>query len=329
MNRILQKLSPLLWAMVSTLTLSLAPFSLSAQESYPTRPLTLVVGFPPGGPNDILGRQIAKALTQRLNQPVEVINQPGDSGNQASAAVAHAKPDGYTLLLIGPANAINASLFQSLSFNFQRDIVPVGGLTREALVLVVHPSVPVNTVNEFISYAKSGAKITMASTGKSSSPHVAGLMFNRMAGLQLPIVHFNGGGPALKNMIEGNTTQMMFEPISAAIEPIKGGKLRALGLTTTNTSTALPNTPPIATFLPGYEASAVTGIGVPNGTPLEIVVRLNREINAALTDPSTRIQFLNSGGEPLAGSPSEFSELINSEIKKWGDVLKAAGIKTE
>ena len=329
MDQSLRKLPFPICVLALTIHFFIAAFPAVAQEHYPDRPLTLVVGFPPGGPNDILGRQIANALAERLHQPIRIINQPGNSGNQATASVAQSNPDGYTLLLIGPANAINASLYRSPSFDFQRDIVPVAGLTREALVMVVQPTLPVNTVAEFIIYAKNNPQLTMASTGKNSSPYVAGLMFNRMAGLQLPIVHFNGGGPALKNMIEGSTTQMMFEPISAAIEPLRGGKLRALGLTTLNTSSALPNTPPIADTLSGYEASAVTGIGVPKGTPDEIVARLNREINAALSDPPVRTRFLNSGGEPLSGNPAEFSQLINGEINKWGAVLKAAGIKAE
>jgi tripartite-type tricarboxylate transporter receptor subunit TctC len=289
----------------------------------------LVVGFAPGGPNDIQGRQIAKALAYRLKQPVNVLNQAGNSGNPASAAVASAAPDGYTLLLIGPANAINASLFPDLPFNFRRDIVPVAGITREPLVLVVHPSVPVRSVAEFISYAKSGASITMASTGNGSAPHVSGLLFNRTASLELPILHFGGGGPALVDIIGGGKTQMMFEPMSAAIEPVKAGKLRALGVTTAETSQALPGVPTIAATLPGYEASAVTGIGVPRGTPQDIVDRLNREINAALADPDVRALFTDGGGEPLSGNSATFAQLVFGEIDKWAVVVKAAGIKAK
>ena len=309
--------------------MALTPLAASAQGDYPNRPLTLVVGFAPGGPNDIQGRQIAKALAQRLQQPVNVMNQAGNSGNPASAAVAAAAPDGYTLLLIGPANAINASLFPDLPFNFRRDIIPVAGITREPLVLVVHPSVPARSVAEFIAHAKSGASITMASTGNGSAPHVSGLLFNRTAGLELPIVHFGGGGPALVDIIGGGKTQMMFEPMSAAIEPVKAGKLRALGVTTAVTSAALPGVPTIAATLPGYEASAVTGIGVPTGTPQHIVERLNRDINAALADPDVRALFTDGGGEPLSGNAATFAQLVFGEIDKWAVVVKAAGIKAK
>jgi tripartite-type tricarboxylate transporter receptor subunit TctC len=314
--------------LVILLLASLAPMT-SAQTNYPNRPLTLVVGFPPGGPNDILGRQVAQALTQRLGQPVQVVNQGGGSGNPASATVARAAPDGYTLLLVGPANAINVTLYPKQPFDFRRDIVPVAGITREALVMVVHPSVAVASVVEFIAQAKSGAQLTMASTGNGSSPHVTGLLFNRTAGIELPIVHFAGGGPALADMIAGGKTQMMFEPISAAIAPVRTGKLRALGVTTAHGSPALPGVPPIADTLPGYEASAVTGIGVPKGTPQDIVERLNREVNAVMADPQVRSFFTESGGEPLSGSPAEFAKLVFGEIDKWAAVIKAAGIKAE
>ncbi len=313
----------------ATILLLLTPRAAYAQGDYPNRPLTLVVGFAPGGPNDIQGRQIAQALEHRLHQPVNVVNQAGGSGNPASAAVASSAPDGYTLLLIGPANAINASLFPDLPFNFRRDIVPVAGITREPLVLLVHPSVPAHSVAEFIAYAKSGASITMASTGNGSAPHVSGLLFNRTTGLEMPIVHFGGGGPALVDIIGGGKTHMMFEPMSAAIEPVKAGKLRALGVTTALTSSALPGIPTIAATLPGYEASAVTGIGVPRGTPQDIVERLNREVNAALADPDVRALFTNGGGEPLSGSPSTFAQLVFGEIEKWAVVVKAAGIRAK
>lgn len=318
-----------LHTVAATILLAGTALVASAQADYPNRPLTLVVGFAPGGPNDILGRQLAKALAQRLRQPVEVVNQAGGSGNPASAAVARATPDGYTLLLIGPANAINASLFLNLPFDFRRDIVPVAGITREALVMVVHPSLPARSVAEFIAYAKSGATLAMASTGNGSAPHVSGLLFNRTAGLDLPIVHFAGGGPALLDMISGGRTQMMFEPMSAAIAPVRAGKLRALGVTTTLASPALPGVPAIAATLPGYEASAVTGIGVPRGTAQDIVERLNREVNAVLADPQVRVLFTDGGGEPLAGSPATFAQLVFGEIDKWAAVMKAAGVKAE
>lgn len=329
MNSVRQKLTTHLLTVALSAWLAGLSFMANAQADYPNRPLTLVVGFAPGGPNDILGRQLATALTQRLGQPVVVVNQAGGSGNPASAAVARAAPDGYTLLLIGPSNAINASLNPHPGFDFRRDIVPVAGITREALVMVVHPSLPVRSVAEFIDHVQRGASITMASTGKGSAPHVTGLLFNRTAGIELPIAHFGGGGPALADMVSGGKTQMMFEPLSAAIAPVRAGQLRALGVTTAQASAALPGVPTIAATLPGFEASAVTGIGVPRGTPQAIVDRLSREVNAVMSDPQSRALFKDSGGEPLAGSPSEFAQRVFGEIDKWASVIQAAGIKAD
>jgi tripartite-type tricarboxylate transporter receptor subunit TctC len=295
-------------------------------QNYPAKPVTIIVGFAAGGPNDILGRLIAKALSERMGQPFEVANKPGQSSNLATEAVVKAAPDGHTLLLIGPANAINSSLFTSLSFNFRKDIVPVAGITREALVLVVHPSVAANNVAEFVALAKARpGGIRMASAGIGSSPHVSGLLFNKMTGLDLPIVHFAGGGPALKDLIAGQT-QMMFEPMSASIEPVKSGKLRALAVTTATRSSALPDIPTVADTVPGYEASAVTGIGAPAGTPAAIVEKLNREINAALADPKFAAELAKTGGAPLKGSSAEFAKLIEGEIDKWAVVVRAAGV---
>lgn len=277
--------------------LSIAALASSVQiapaQTYPNKPVTLMVGFPPGGPNDILGRIIATALSERLGQPFEVVNKAGSSGNIATEAVAKAAPDGYTLLLIGPANAINTSLYAKLSFDFKKDIVPVAGITREPLVLVVHPSVAAKSVAEFVALAKADpSKFKMASTGNGSSPHVSGLLFKKMTGLDLPIVHFAGGGPALKNLIAGET-QMMFEPMSASIAPVKSGKLRALAVTTAKRSDALPGIPTVGESVPGYEASAVTGLGVPAGTPSAIVEKLNKEMNAALADPKVAARLAN------------------------------------
>ncbi|MBX9758145.1 MAG: tripartite tricarboxylate transporter substrate binding protein [Beijerinckiaceae bacterium] len=317
-------------ALASALAAAATAFSPVAQaQTYPSKPVTLMVGFAEGGPNDILGRLIARALTDRLGQPVQVVNKPGASGNLATDAVAKAAPDGHTLLLIGPANAINTSLFANLTFDFRKDIAPVAGITREALVLVVHPSVPATNVAEFIAYAKAQpGKLKMASTGNGSSPHVSGVLFNRMAGLDLEIVHFAGGGPALKNIIAGET-QMMFEPMSASIEPVKAGQLRALAVTTAARAPALPQTPPVGETVPGYEASAVTGIGAPGGTPQAIIDRLNREMNAALADPRVAGELAATGGTPLPGTPADFRVLIEGEIEKWSSVVKAAGISAK
>ena len=296
-------------------------------QSYPSHPIQLMVGFPAGGPNDILGRLIGQWLSQRLGQPVIVENRPGASGNIATLDVARAPADGYTLLLVGPANAINPSLPQNPDFNFLRDIAPIAAITREPLVMLVHPSVPANTVAEFIAYAKANpAGVTMASTGQGSSPHVTGLLFRMMTGLELAVVHYAGGGPALKALIEGQA-QIMFEPISASIEPIRSGRLRALAVTTATRSQALPEIPALAEVVAGFEASAVTGIGAPAGTPADIIDRLNREINAAFSDPVMRARLLDTGGAVLAGSPGDFARLMTGETAKWARVIKASGGK--
>jgi tripartite-type tricarboxylate transporter receptor subunit TctC len=302
---------------------------MAAAQAYPAQPVRLVVGFPAGGPNDILGRLIALWLSDRLGQPFVVENRPGGSGNIATAAVVRAPADGYTLLLVGPANAIGASLYPNLGFNFLRDIAPVAGITREPLVMVVHPSVPVTSIAQFIAHAKANAgTITMASTGNGSSPHVAGELFKMMTGLNLPVVHYAGGGPALKAMIDGQA-QVMFEPMSAAIEPIRSGKLRPLAVTTTARATALPDVPAIADAVPGYEASAVTGIGVPSRTPADIVATLNTAINAAFADPVMRARLADTGGTLLAGSPAEFGRLLAEETETWAQVVKFSGAKPD
>ena len=296
-------------------------------ESYPTRPIHFVVGFPAGGPNDILARLMGQWLSERLGQPVIVENRPGASGNIATEAVVRAPADGYTLLMVGPANAINASLNDELRFNFLRDIAPVAAITREPLVMLIHPSVPANSVPEFIAYAKSNpGKITMASTGTGSSPHVSGLLFTMMTGVDLGIAHYAGGGPALKGLIEGQV-QMMFEPMSASIAPIRAGKLRPLAVTTTARAAVLPEILSLGDFVPGYEASAVTGIGVPTDTAAEIIDRLNGEINAAFRDPAMKARLGETGGTALAGSPADFGRLMAEETEKWAKVIKYAGAK--
>lgn len=303
--------------------------SMSHAQSYPTKPVRFVIGFPAGGPNDILGRIIAQWLAERLGQPFNVENKGGQSGNIATAEVVRAPADGYTILLVGPANAISGSLYPNLSFNFLRDIVPVAGVTREPLVMVVHPSVPAKTVPEFLAHAKANAgAIKMASTGNGSSPHVTGELFKQMAGLSLDVVHYGGGGPALQAMIAGQA-QMMFEPMSASIEPIRTGKLRALAVTTSEQSAALPGIATVAESVPGFEASAVTGIGVPKGTPAEVVETLNKAVQAAFADAAMKARLADTGGAPLPGTAAAFAALMAAETEKWGKVVKAAGIKAE
>ena len=286
--------------------------------------LRLVVGFPAGGPNDTLARLIAEWLSRRLGQTVAVENQPGNAGNIATAAVVRAPPDGHTLLLVGPANAISASIPGKLDFVFLRDIAPVAGITREPLVMLVHPSVPARTVAKLIADAKANpGKVRMASTGTWSSPHVTGELFRMLTGVAVEIVQYGGGGPALKALAAGDA-QMMFEPMSAAIGLVRTGKLRALAVTTATRSPALPDVPTVAETVPGYEASAVTGIGLPRGTPDEIVERLNREINAAFTDEAMRAKLLDTGGMLLPGTPPEFGKLLADETEKWGKVVRFA-----
>ena len=296
-------------------------------QSYPTRPIHFVVGFPTGGPNDILARLIGQWLSERLGQPVIVENRPGSSSNIATEAVVHAPADGYTLLMVGPANAINASLYDDLKYNFLRDIAPVAAITREPLVMLIHPSVPAKSVPEFIAFAKANpGKIKMASTGNGSSPHVSGLLFTMMTGVDLSIAHYAGGGPGLKGLIEGQV-QMMFEPISASIGPIRAGKLRPLAVTTATRSAVLPEISSLGDFVPGYEASAVTGIGAPTNTSVEIIDRLNSEINAAFADPTMKTRLGDTGGTALAGSPADFGRLMVEETEKWAKVIKYAGAK--
>ena len=306
-----------------------ATTGIAMAQTYPSKPVRFVVGFPAGGPNDILGRIVAQWLSQKLGQPFNVENKGGKSGNIATEDVVRAPADGYTVLLCGPANAISGSLYPNLPFNFLRDILPVAGVTREPLVMVVHPSVRAKTVAEFLTDAKANpAANKMASTGVGSSPHVTGELFKQMAGIELPVVHYGGGGPALKAMIAGEA-QMMFEPMSASIGPVRDGKLRALAVTTTERSAALPEVPTMAQSVPGYEASAVTGIGVPKGTPAEIVEILNKAVQAAFADAGMKAKLADTGGTPPPGTRAEFARLMAAETEKWGKVVKAAGIKAE
>ena len=298
------------------------PRSASALD-YPVRPVRLVVGFPAGGPSDILARLIAQWLSQRLGQPFVVENQPGAASNIATAAVVRAPADGYTLLLVGPANAINGSLFDKLEFNFLRDIAPVAGVTREPLVMLLNPSVPARTGAELIAYAKANpGKVRLALTDPGSAPHASGELFRMMTGLELAPVRYTGGGPvALKGTIEGQS-ELMFEPLSASLEPLRAGKLHALAVTTAMRSPALPELPSIGDFLPGYEASAVSGIGAPRDTPAGIIDTLNTAVNAAFVDPAMKARLADTGGSALPGSPADFGKLMAQETEKWTKVVK-------
>ena len=313
---------------VCAAALPLSP-RLAQAQAYPTRPVRFVVGFVAGGPNDILARLIGEWLSDRLGQPFVVENLPGASSNTATEVVVRAPADGHTLLLIGPANAINASLFPNLSFDILRDIAPVAGLTREALVLVVHPTVPASTVPQLIAYARANpGKIKIAMTSSGSSPHVSGKLFRLLTGVELTEVPYEGGGPALRDLIAGRV-DMMFEPMSASIRPVRAGSLHALAVTTTARSEALPDVPTMGDVVPGYEASAVTGIGVPRNTPPAIIDTLNKAINAAYADPKMNARLADTGGDLLPGSPAEFGTILAQEIEKWAKVVKASGMKPQ
>jgi tripartite-type tricarboxylate transporter receptor subunit TctC len=313
-----------LGAAASSLSLRIA-----RAQAYPTRPVRFVVGFVAGGPNDILARLIGEWLSNRLGQPFVVENLPGASSNTATEAVVRAPADGHTLLLIGPANAINASLFPNLSFDIRRDIGPVAGLTREALVLVVHPTVPASTVFQLVAYARANpGRLRMAMTSSGSSPHVSGKLFQLMTGVKVTEVPYEGGGPALRDLIAGRV-DMMFEPMSASIRPIRAGSLTAIAVTTARRSEALPEVPTMGDFVPGYEASAVTGVGVPRNTPLETIDVLNKAINAAYVDPKMKARLADTGGAVLPGTPTEFGLVLAQEIEKWARVVKASGMKPE
>jgi tripartite-type tricarboxylate transporter receptor subunit TctC len=298
-------------------------------QSYPTRPVRLIVGFPAGGVGDVLARLIGQWLSDRIGQPVVIENRPGAATNIATEAVARSAPDGHTLLWITAANAINASLYEKLSFNFIRDIVPVASLVRAPGVIEVNPAVPAKTIPEFITYAKANpGKINLASSGLGTVSHVAGELFKIMAGVDMVHVPYRGAAPALTDLISGQV-QVMILPITSSIEHIKAGRLRALGVTTATRLAVVPDVPTVAEFLPGYDVSDWTGIGVPRGTPAEVVDRLNKEISAALDDPKVKARFAELGSQLMPMSRADFGKLIADETGKWAKVAKSAGLKAE
>jgi tripartite-type tricarboxylate transporter receptor subunit TctC len=296
---------------------------------YPTRPVHLLVGFAAGGPLDTSARLIGQWLSERLGQPFVIENRPGAGSNLATEIVTRAPPDGYTLLEASAANAWNAALYDNLSFNFIRDIALVAGVRRAAGVMEVNPSVPVRTVPEFIAYAKANpGKINMATGGAGSAPHLYGELFKMMAGVDLVTVNYRGSAPALPDLIAGQV-QVMFDVVISSIGHIRAGKLRPLGVTTTARLDVLPDVPPISDCLPGYDASSWDGIGAPANTAPEIVGILNKQVNAALADPTFKARLADLGAEPFAGSTAEFGKFIVDYTEKWGKVIRAAGIKAE
>jgi tripartite-type tricarboxylate transporter receptor subunit TctC len=298
-------------------------------QTYPARPVRLIIGYTPAGSADITARLMAQWLSERLDQQFVVESRPGAGTNIATEAVVHAPPDGYTLLLIAPANAINATLYEKLNHNFIRDIVPVGGINRFPNVMEVTPSLPVKTVPEFIAYAKANpGKINMASAGPGSTIHVSGELFKMMTGVNMVHVPYRGSAPALTDMI-GGQVQVMFDNIPTSIEHIRAGRLRVLGVTSTARSGLLPDVPTVAEFLPGYEASAWYGLGVPKNTPAEIVNKLNATMNAILAEPAVKERFASMGATLVTGSPAEFAKYIAEETEKWGKVVKFSGAKPD
>jgi tripartite-type tricarboxylate transporter receptor subunit TctC len=298
-------------------------------EAYPTRPVRIIVSLAAGGMQDILARLMGQWLSERLGQPFVIENRTGAGGNIGTEAVVRAPPDGYTLLTVGPSNAANATLYDKLNYNFIRDIAPVASLTRVPNVLEVHPSVPAKTVPEFIAYAKTNpGKLSMASGGNGTSQHLSGELFKMMTGIDMQHVPYRGAGPALTDLM-GGQVQVMFDNVSSSIEYIRAGKLRPLAVTTAARSEALPDLPTVGDFVPGYEASAVNGIGAPRATPTDIIDRLNKEINAGLADPRLTARLADLGASVLVGSPADYRKLIAEETEKWGKVIRAANIKPE
>jgi tripartite-type tricarboxylate transporter receptor subunit TctC len=296
---------------------------------YPTRPVRWIVPYTPGGGTDITARIMAQWLSERLGQQFIIENKPGAGNNIGTEAVVNASPDGYTLLLVNPANAINATLYRKLPFNFLRDIAPVAGIMRVPNVMEVNPEVPAKTVAEFIAYAKANpSKINWATSGNGTSVHLSGELFKMMTGVDLTHIPYKGSAPALTDMIAG-TVQVIFDNMPPSLPHIRAGKLRALAVTTNIRSDALPDVPTVAETVPGYEASAFYGMAVPKGTPPEIIDKLNKEVNAALADPKIKARLAELGGMLIPGTPAEFGKLVSDETDKWAKVIKTGGVALE
>ena len=296
---------------------------------YPSRPVRFVVGFPAGSATDIVARLIAQSLSEQLGQQFIVDNRPGAGSNIAAEVVVRGDPDGYTLLQVASPNAINATLYDNLSFNFIHDIAPVAGIVRYPYVMVVNSSFPTKTVLEFIAYAQANpGKINMASAGNGTVVHVGGELFKMLTGVDMVHVPYKGAGPAISDLL-GGQVQVMFATAPSSIEFVRAGKLRALAVTTAARLAVLPDIATVGDFVPGYEASGFYGLGVPKNTPLEVIDKLNKETNAGLADPKLRARLADTGGTMLAGSPADFGELIAEETDKWGKVIRAANIKPD
>jgi tripartite-type tricarboxylate transporter receptor subunit TctC len=312
-------------SLFALVALSCLPALAAQAEDYPTKPVRWVVAYPPGGTTDILARIVGQALSERLGQQFVIDNRPGAGNNIGTEMVVNAPPDGYTILLVNPANGINATLYKRLPFNFLRDIAPVAGITRVPNVMEVNPNFPAKTVPEFIAYGKANpGKINMASSGNGTSVHLSGELFMAMTGIKMTHVPYRGAGPALTDLIAG-TTDVLFDNMPSSIEFIRGGKLRALGVTTDKRNPALPDVPTVADTVPGYEASAWFGIGAPKNTPPEIIAKLNKAVNEALADPKMQAKLADLGGLPMPGTPADFGKVMAAETAKWEKAVKFSG----
>jgi tripartite-type tricarboxylate transporter receptor subunit TctC len=308
---------------------AIASIGTASALDYPTRPVRFVVGYPAGGATDIIARLIGQRLSERLGQQFVIENKPGAGNNIGTETVVNAEPDGYTVLLVNPANFINASLYVNLRFNFIRDIAPVASFNRVPNVMTVAREVPAKTVAEFIAYVKANpGKVNMASSGNGTSVHLSGELFMAMSGAKMEHIPYKGAAPAITDLL-GNRVQVIFDNMPSIIQHISSGSLRALAVTTAARSPELPDVPTVAETVPGYEASALFGMGAPKKTPPEIIEKLNREINAVLSEPDMRKRLIELGGEPLISSPEAFGAMIAAETEKWEKVVKFAGIKVE
>ena len=298
-------------------------------QPYPSKPVRMIIGYAPGGSADITGRIMAQALSERLGQSFVIESRPGGGTNIATELVVRAPADGYTLLVVAPANAINASLYDKLNYNYARDMLPIAGFIRLPNVMEVNPTGPVKTVTEFITYAKANpGKLNMASSGNGSTIHVSGELFKMMTGVAMTHVPYKGAAPALTDMV-GGQVQVMFDNIPTSIEYIKAGRLRALAVTTATRSAVLPDLPTIGDYLPGYEASSWYGLGTPKGTPVEIIEKLNKEVNAILAEPKIKARFADISATVLPGTPADFGKHLADETEKWGKVVRFAGAKPD
>jgi tripartite-type tricarboxylate transporter receptor subunit TctC len=306
-----------------------SPSTALAQQDYPNKPVKWIVPYPPAGTTDVLARMVAQWLTEKMGQPFVVENRPGAGNNIGTEAVIKSPPDGYTMLLVNPANGINATLYKNLNFNFIRDIAPVAGLVRTPNVMEVTNSLPVKTVKEFIDYCKANpGKINMASSGSGTSVHLSGELFKFMTGCDMVHVPYKGAGPALVDLI-GGQVHVLFDNLPSSIGHIRSGKLRALGVTSEGREPSLPGVPTVGETVPGYEATAWFGIGMPKGTPREIINKVNAEVNRALADPKMRERLAELGGKPIAGTPEDFGRVIAAETAKWEKVVTASGAKPD